>query len=388
MNRKKKVLLLTSRIPYPPIAGDKLKSYNLLRILSKHYSVYLVVITDEIFDSKIEKELAKYTIEYKLFLKPKYRCYLNTVKSLFNRLPLQVNYYCFKDVQKYINDISKNMDFSVCTLIRTSKYLENYKGKKYLDMVDSIALNYYRSKKKVESFFWKLIYTIEVKRLFNYEKKVVKEFDNTFYVNKFESVYWASFGRTTWIPNGVSENLLKYEKYNDNYKNCIVFFGKMDYQPNVDAVLWFVDNVLKKINKNITFLIVGTNPHKKISRLTKLFDNIKVTGFVSDPYEILKSSLLVVAPMQTGGGIQNKVLESMALGTINIVSSLAAKPIVGAIDREHLLISDNPDEIADLINDIFQNRNKYNYLKLNAKRLIEEHYTWENYELKLLQTLK
>jgi len=384
---KKKVLLVTSRLPYPPVGGDKLKSYNLLKILSKHYDVYLVTITDETLDLETENELTKFALKTKVFVKSKYLFYLNALNFLFNKLPIQVNYYYFRDVQDYIDEISKDMDIAISTLVRTSKYLKDFKQTKYLDMVDSIGLNYLRSKENVKSFFWKNIYNIETNRLLNYEQKSITKFDNTFFVNKYETEYWSKFGSTTWIQNGVDEKLLQYNKKNNKYKNCISFFGKMDYQPNIDAVMWFVNNIFKDINKNIKFIIVGTKPTSDILELRKLYSNIEVTGFIDDPYEILNSSLLVVAPMQTGGGIQNKILESMALGTINIVSSLGAKPIIGANCNEHLFISDSSHEIAELINKIYDNPIKYDFIKENAKKIIEEVYTWKNYEKKLLQMI-
>jgi glycosyltransferase involved in cell wall biosynthesis len=388
VNKKQKVLLITSRLPYPPIGGDKLKSYNLLKILSKHYDVYLVTVTDEILDPETERELNKFTFKTRVFTKLKYEFYLNALKFLFNKLPIQVNYYYFNDVKNYIDEISNDIDFAISTLVRTSEYLKNFKQVKYLDMVDSIGLNYQRSKENVKSFFWRSIYEIETERLLSYERKCIANFNNTFFVNKFETEYWSQFGKTTWIPNGVDEKLLQYNKKNDKYKDYIAFFGKMDYQPNIDAVIWFVNNVFKDINKNIKFIIVGTKPTSKILELTKVYDNIEVTGFIDDPYEILNSSLLVIAPMQTGGGIQNKILEAMALGTINIVSSLGAKPIVGANHNEHLLISDNPHEIVEFVNDIYENPTNYDFIKENSKKIIEQNYTWKNYEVKLLEMLK
>lgn len=388
MNKKQKVLLITSRLPYPPIGGDKLKSYNLLKILSKHYDVYLVTVTDEILDPETERELNKFTFKTRVFTKLKYEFYLNALKFLFNKLPIQVNYYYFNDVKNYIDEISNDIDFAISTLVRTSEYLKNFKQVKYLDMVDSIGLNYQRSKENVKSFFWRSIYEIETERLLSYERKCIANFNNTFFVNKFETEYWSQFGKTTWIPNGVDEKLLQYNKKNDKYKDYIAFFGKMDYQPNIDAVIWFVNNVFKDINKNIKFIIVGTKPTSKILELTKVYDNIEVTGFIDDPYEILNSSLLVIAPMQTGGGIQNKILEAMALGTINIVSSLGAKPIIGANHNEHLLISDNPHEIVEFVNDIYENPTNYDFIKENSKKIIEQNYTWKNYEVKLLEMLK
>jgi len=378
--KKEKVLYLTSRLPYPPVGGDKLRTYNILKILAKKYDVNLVVITDEVMDNETEIALQKYTQELKVFSKPKYRFYINTLKFLINSLPLQVNYYYFNDVQKHIDNVLEKVDLCVSNLVRTTQYLENTSKPKYLDMVDSIGLNYQASKEHVVSFFWKSIYNVETDRLLTYEKNCVKNFTNTFLVNKYESEYWSKFGNVTWVPNGVNKELFTYDKKDNKYSNHIAFFGKMDYQPNVDAVMWFIDNVLKDIDKNLKFIIIGTRPNQHILELSTKYDNIEITGFVDDPFEILNSVLTVVAPMQTGGGIQNKILESMALGTINIVSSLGAKPIVGAEDKEHLFVCDNGSDVSKLINDIYKDKDKYQYIKNNSRNLIKKCYTWEECE--------
>ncbi len=172
-----------------------------------------------------------------------------------------------------------------------------------------------------------------------------------------------------------------------NIKTTYVSFGKMNYQPNIDAVMWFVENVLPLINKNLKFCIIGAYPTKEIKGLEKKYKKIVVTGFLDDPYEILKSSLCVVAPMQTGGGIQNKILECMALGTINIVSSLAAKPI-GGIHGEHFLVIDRPEEIAQTINDIYANPHKYEHIKINSREFIKNNFTWTIYENKLMKIIQ
>lgn len=376
-----------SRFPYPPIGGDRLKNYNLLKILIKYFDVHLVVVTDEIVEDSYIKDLSDFVTTQKIFKKRKSQSYFNALKSLVMREPIQVAYYYFSDVKEYINQEIKNkdIDFAISTLIRTAKYLDNVDIPKYLDMVDSIGLNYKRSQKNVKSIFWKLIYKIETPLLLDYEKRYIHSFDNTFLVNKEETEYWSQFGKTTWIPNGVNEMLFEYTKTKSQYKNYIAFFGNMLYQPNIDAVLWFVDNVFIHLDKEIKFIIVGQKPKKVIRDLAIKYKNIEVTGFVADPYEILNSVFAVVAPMRTGGGIQNKILECMALGKVNIVSSLGADPIYGAKNNEHFLVADESDQWIKTINDVFNNPQRYKQIEKNVKQFMKENFTWENYEKKLLE---
>jgi glycosyltransferase involved in cell wall biosynthesis len=384
----KKILFLTSRLPYPPVGGDRLKNYWLLKILSKHFKVHLVSITDQDVPKEFYDWANDLGLTYKLFQKDKRQFYLNTLKGFFtNTLPLQVNYYYFKDVQKYIDEIYQEYDLLFATLIRTAKYFFNKKKPKILEITDSIGLNYLRSYQRTTSLKWKIIYRIESKRLLDFEKYCIEGYDKTLFVNKEERDFFNQPSKTEWLPNGVNEALLIYEKYDHRFENYIAFFGKMDYQPNIDAVLWFVENVLPHLNRDLKFIVVGAYPKKIIQDLPKKFKNVEVTGYVGDPYLILKSCLCVVAPMQTGGGIQNKILESMALGTINIVSSLAAKPI-GAEHGKHFLVCDDPKEMANIINNIYENPKNFETLKKNAREFIMNNFTWTSYEKKLLNVIE
>jgi len=385
---KKKILFLSSRLPYPPIGGDRLKNYWLLKTLSKHFMVNLVSITENEIPKDFYEWAKDIGLDYKVFYKNKKNFFFNVLKGLLtNTLPLQVNYYYFKNVQDYIGSIYIDYNLLFAVLIRTAMYVINIDKPKILDLADSIGLNYLRSIDQTTSPKWKILYSIEGNRLIKFEKHAIQNFNKSLFFNKDEKDYFDMPQKTEWIPHGVDEKLFTYDNKNDKYKNYVAFFGKMNYQPNVDAVLWFVKNVLPYLNKSIKFIIVGAYPAKVIQNLIKKFPNIEVTGFINDPYLILKSSLCIVSTMQTGGGIQNKILESMALGTINIVASLAAKPI-GAEHGKHFLVCDDPKDIADIINEIYENPKNFQFLKVNAKEFIKNNFTWSIYEKRILEIIE
>lgn len=381
----KNVLLISSRFPYPPLGGDKLKTYNLILILAKQYHIHFVAITSEkITDAGLDfckKNFASYNI----FYKHRFQHILSTVKTLWNGKPLQVNYYYFQDVQQYIDSRINHCDFTMNVLVRTAEYVLNYNKPKILDMVDSIGLNYQKSSNKVTSWYWRLLYKFEANRLLTYEKQCVIAYDHTLFVNKQECEHYQSYGKTVWIPNGVNENLFTYNEFDAKYNSSIVFFGKMDYQPNIDAIKWFMHNVWDKVHKEITLYIVGLNPTDDIKKLQS--DRVVVTGFMSDPYIVLNSCLAIVAPMQTGGGIQNKILEAMALGGIVLTTSLGARPIVGAQHQQHFLVEDDGKKQAEILNDILANRERYQKIKKYAKNIVIQQYTWQHYETELIALL-
>lgn len=382
---KKNLLYITSRFPYPPLGGDKLKSYNMLKILSKQYNINFVSIIDRKLTKQDIDFCKKYFYKFKIYRKNKFFYALNILKSVLTFQSLQVNYYYFKDIQRYINKQIDECDLVLNTLIRTSKYVLSVNKPKFLDIVDSIYLNYFASIKNVKSLFWKIIYIYENKKIFHYEKKCVQKYDITFFVNKKEAQFWSKFGKTTYIPNGVNENIFMYKKTSDNFKNCIIFFGKMDYQPNIDAVVWFIQNVFYKLNNDIKFIIIGLNPSKTLYKYKS--NRIIITGYIQDPYNTIKNSLLCVAPMQTGGGIQNKILETMALGKITLISSFVAHSIQNVTHKKELLIATTPNEYIDLINEIYLNYDKYKYIEKNAIKFIKDNFNWQLYGDKLLSML-
>ena len=387
------LLLILSRFPYPPIGGDKLKSYHLINILYKHFSLHLVCITNQPLQPEQEIFCKKYFATYKVFFKPRYKHLLGVFKNLLSPMPLQVHYYFFNDVAQEIEDKAKQCNIIINTLVRTSPYVLNLRTRaiKVLDIVDSIYLHYLRSKHKTKSLIYQVLYTLETRRLQKYEQLCVSNYDLSLFVNHAEASHYKLYGAVACLPNGVDSRLfdvaanpsLQYK-----YKHTLAFCGKMNYRPNIDAILWFIQNVLPLLRNKISILIIGANPTKELLKIQASFPNrIEITGFLEDVHTPIASCMASIAPMQTGGGIQNKILEAMALGQIVFTTTLGASPISQAKHNKHLLVFDEPQAMAEGINNLFDNANLYSHIKQNAKDLIKRHYTWDHYETSLLQSI-
>lgn len=378
-----KCLLILPRPIFPLVSGYSLKNYNLIRILKRQYQLHLVIIFDE--------ELSKEEIDYYQFLNiqvtlhriPRWRSYINAMFGLLSTKPLQVCYYYDKHLQRNIKTRLESSDILIGALVRTRAYLDSatkLSGKIIVfDMVDSVALNYQRSKNKTKSLFWRILYGIEGKRLLRYEQKWIEESSVTYLFNQDEQEYWSKYGNVKWLPHGVNDKLFTYDQCDGTWENSVVFVGKMSYQPNIDAVLWYMEYVHKQIGEQIPLVIVGAYPTENIKNKAKEFPNITVTGYVEDPYLYVNSAMAVVAPMQTGGGIQNKVLEGMALGKVNVISSLAAKPIVYGTDGVHFLVANRAEEYVRILMDIRENKERYQGIGRQARQLIQTWFTWERY---------
>ncbi len=387
MSARPSILLLASRLPYPPIGGDRLKNYNLLKILSKNYDVHFVAITEAEPSREALEFLSATTVRFKLFRKSKLEFWRAALRSLVNELPLQVNFYYFKDVQRYIDSVASDADVVYSTLIRTVRYVEHVQAPKILEIADSLGLNYKHSLDGAHSWLWKQIYRFETERLLRYEAKALDMFRTTLFFNRDELAYFDRPDRTRWIPHGTNECLLTHFETDDAYRNSVVFFGKMDVQHNIDAVIWFCKNVLRHLRKGLRFVIAGANPSRKVRLLARNYPNVEVCGFLKAPYSVLKASVCVVAPMQTGAGIQNKILESLALGTVVVMTSKPARAIVGARHGHEFMVADDAREMGTVINRISTSGEAFDRIRENAREFIRDNFTWQRYAHELAEVL-
>lgn len=375
-------LLLLPRRLFPLVSGYSLKNYNLIEILSRNYNLTLLVIDHGEFTSEEKEFYTGHCCSYILIQYKKIKSYINIFKAFWGKEPLQANFLYDKKIQKKIDLLIEDNRVIIAGLIRMAKYINNSRKPNktmVFDMVDSIGLNYIKSKEATNSIFWKIFYSVEAPRLLNYEQLSIGKNDITYLFNSSETKYWEKAGNVFCLPHGVNSQLFTYSSRIEGYENAVAFIGKMNYQPNVDAVLWYIKHVHSVLCSDTPLVIVGAYPTDEIKQLAGQYRNITVTGFVEDPYIYLNSCMALIAPMQTGGGIQNKVLEGMALGKNNIISSLAAKPIIGAKDKIHFLIADTPEQYISTIKGLKLKKDELSVIGAHARELILKHYTWSCY---------
>lgn len=385
---KKKILITIPRMPFPLNSGGRIAIYDSLKILSKKYELTLVIIDDNKSNIEYLNEMKAISEEVYFFSKSKFKCYINSFWGLIQGKPLQVGYFYFRDIQEIVNNLSLNKDLFFSFMIRTSLYGLGLNLRKINYSIDSMYLNYRNSLNNTTSFLWKIIYRIEIPLLFKIEKQHILNYNLTTFVNKEESKFWEQFGKTLNLPHGVSSNILNLTSHDNKYNNTVTFIGRMDYQPNIEAVLWFAKNVLINLNKEINFLVIGGFASPEIIQLENDHDNIKILGFVEDPYVIIRSSICNVAPMQSGGGLQTKILMSMAVESIVIMSKLSSSAIEGIKNDFNAIIEDNPLKIAEKINMIYTKPDMFSKMRIEAKKLIENHYSNDVIENKMNEIIK
>lgn len=184
----KKVLFISSRPIYPITGGDQIRTAQQLEYLSKRYKVDVIYIkTTSLFD-RTKENLPSINRVFDVYV-PTYKCYLQTLRFLFNKLPLQVNYYYHQTVARIIKERIKDYDMVFCNNIRTAEYVINYTDiYKCMDFVDAISMNYEKAK-VVAKGIKKLIYSIDYKRTQIYEQKVLRHFDRCAVISNIDQNY-------------------------------------------------------------------------------------------------------------------------------------------------------------------------------------------------------
>lgn len=391
----KTILVLTPRLPYPVIGGDKLRIYNICDYLyKKGHRLTLVSFVE----GQKEAELARIHTARKIFSKvltrelPKYKSYVGALRALLTGWPLQVGYFWSKEMVDSVNQeiASGEYDVALVHLIRMAPYVARKNIRKILEMTDAISLNYSRIRGRKKKGFWGFIYGLEGKRVRRYEQECLERFDEVVVVSSTDKDYLVNNSRNNFsskisvIPNGVAEDLIKFQPLEYD-PNLIIFIGNLRSYQNQDAVFFFLEEIYSLIRKQlplVKFRIIGAEPPLKLTKLNRI-EGIEVTGEVDKVLDYAQRAAVSVAPLRIGAGIQNKILESLAMGIPVVTTSVAALGIEGARNKEQFLVADTPEEFASSVLRIIKDASLRDKLSRSGKEFVKNHHSWsgqlENY---------
>ncbi len=379
-----KILIITPRIPYPPFRGDKLKVYNLAKLLSNNNSVTILTFLRNNSQKKDLVNLEKHGIQIEVVKFSIFGSLLQTFLAIFGNLPFQAAFFKSSKMEKKVVEKVKAGDFDVIYyhLIRSAQYLySNKTGSKPLnviDFTDDVSLYLKRFAEIEANPIKRYFINIEQKRIEKYER-IAEKFHSLFICSDVDKNFLINKGinkNVNILPNGIDIEYFYSEKQSFE-KNRIVFTGNMPYYANYDAALYFSKDIFPLVLKKIPeseFYIVGQKPPQKIKMLKS--KNIFVTGFVKDiKLEYLKSAVNV-APMRFGAGTLNKVIESIALGVPVVATSMA----VGGLPKElnkYIFVADDPEDFAKKIIYIIQNPIIRFEMMEEGKKIIREKLNWK-----------
>lgn len=377
-----KIGVLLSRFPYPLEKGDKLRAYHQIKALSKNHEIYLCALNVGKIDKASIEKLKPYCKEIKVIRLTRFSILINLAYSLiFSKLPLQVAYFFNRRAKKSIIGFFENMKIEhlYCQLIRVAEYVKDYKNvPKTLDYMDALSRGMMR-RLEISSFYLKPFIRIENTRLKRYEHFIFSSFDHKSIISEQDRdfIVHADNQDIIIIRNGVDQKFFHPRDGVDKSFE-LLFTGNMSYPPNVDGVDFLVKEILPlvwKTHPKVKLVIAGANPSPKVKALAS--EKVEVTGWVDDIRDYYAAAKVFVAPMKIGSGLQNKLLEAMAMKLPSITTSLANNALK-AVPNEDILIGNNAVEISNHIISLLDNQQKADQLAEKGLDFVSKNYNWEN----------
>jgi len=380
-----KLLVLLPRVPYPLEKGDKLRAFYQIKELSKYHDIYLIALQDTPLHDEALEKIKSYCKEVYLFKLSWFSKCWGITRAFFKGLPMQCGYFysskAKRKIEKLINKI--HPDHIYCFMIRMAEYVKHHKHHKTLDYQDVLSIGMKRRSEKAP--FWKKpIFLYEYQALKRYEKNIFHHFTNKIIITNIDRdlIHHPHRQYIQVIPNGIDFERfahIKKEKVHD-----LIFAGNMSYPPNIDAALFLVKSIFPKLLAkfpDLKLCICGANPAPTIKALAS--ENITVTGWVDEMAEYYAQSKIFIAPMHLGTGLQNKLLEAMAMKLPCVTSPLAGKPLEGALHHNDLLICNNVNDYVEATSKLLNDEDFYHTIAENGYQFVKTNYDWEEIGKKL-----
>ncbi|SMF94735.1 sugar transferase, PEP-CTERM/EpsH1 system associated [Methylomagnum ishizawai] len=336
----KDILFLAHRIPFPPNKGDKIRSFHWLKYLSESYRVHLGAFVDDPEDLRHIPEVECYCAGTCLLpLHPKL-AKLRGLKGLVSGAALSIPYYADRRMSAWVDGLLARTQVAGILVFSSAmaQYAEPHPAVPcivdFVD-VDSDKWRQYAGNKPWPTAW---IYRREAKKLLDFDRRVAAHATHALFVSEHEAGLFKTLApevaaRVRALENGVDTDYFNPgQDYPNPYPEDVkplVFTGAMDYWANVDAVAWFADAVwpaLRRECPQARFYVVGSRPTAAVAALGRR-DGIVVTGAVPDVRPYLHHARCAVAPLRIARGIQNKVLEALALAKPVLASSPAMEGI-------------------------------------------------------------
>ena len=382
------ILYLVHRLPYPPNKGDKVRSYNLLKHLARQHRVYLGTFIDDPDDERHVATVRALCADVHVARLDPRLARILSLRSLLGREALTLGYYRSSALRNWVDETCRrrHIDTAVIFSSAMAQYLD--KQPRIPTVIDFVDVDSAKWTQYAPRHRWPLswLYRREGKLLLDYERRMAARASRSFFATDNEVALFAQKApecrvRVQTMGNGVDAEYFSADDMRPSPfardELPMVFTGAMDYLPNVDAATWFAADVLPGLLERwpaTRFYIVGRSPAAEVLALAS--DRIVVTGTVDDVRPYLQHAAAVVAPLRIARGIQNKVLEAMAMSR-PVIASAACASAVDAVAGQELLTATSPEEYVAAISQVLEAPETATAMGRAARQRVIERYTWE-----------
>lgn len=381
------LLFLSHRVPFPPDKGEKIRAWHLLAHLAKTYRVHLGCLVDDPRDRDHLGELCRICARVGGFDVRAAAQKLRALAGMRRGRPLTADVFFHPGLHRWVNDSLSAHPIDTLFIYSSgmAPYADGCRAPlRILDMVD-VDSEKWRDYAGHCGWPLRALYRREAATLLALERRAAAQFDTTLFVSEAEASRFIALApecrqKIGWLENGVDLDRYsparKFERPFAAGTINFAFTGTMDYWPNADAVGWFARNVMPLVARRypVHFHIVGARPGAAVRQLASL-PRVQVTGRVPDVRPFIAHADAVVAPLRVARGIQNKVLEAMAMGRPVVATPQAFEGLRAAPDRE-LLVRSTPEQFAQGLLDIIDGR--FPGLGAAARDAVERDYRWSH----------
>jgi glycosyltransferase involved in cell wall biosynthesis len=392
--RRTKLLVLTSRFPYPVVGGDRLRLYRICVELAKDHELTLLSLCDDRADLDAVVPDDGVFARVERFYLPAWRSWAASLAAIPSRTPLQVAYYRLGRFSVRARELAASHDGVLAHLIRTGAAVADLPGPKFLELTDAISLNYERAKSASSRHRLDprtIAYRLETGRLKPFEQRIVERFDRSFLVSDVDLDHLFASGdprrdQVLVVGNGVDTDALAYDFAPEG--TDVAFIGNLASLQNFDAALHFASDVLPLVRRarpGTRFRVVGRIDSDDAARLAAL-DGVDVTGEVDSVADAVRGAGVGVASLRIGAGVQNKVLEYFALGLPCVSTPLALEGF-GAQEGRELLVAESAEAQARAVLRLLDDRPLAERIARSARDYVERHHSWAQVLAPLRRTI-
>ena len=386
-----RLLFLTARLPYPPTRGDRLRAYHFLRVLSQEHRITLLSFIGDESEAGNLNPLRAFCEDIQLVHRAPWQSALGAAAGAWRPLPLQALYYRSPVMRGAVDRLLERGQFDAVYvhLFRMAQYVSNrFHPYRILDLTDAISGEVARSLPYRDPL-WRLIYRLELPRIYRYERQMVGHFDETWLISEAEREAVAAAvgagvagdGRPPpnlrVVPNGVET-----ERYRPQVRPAsqpaLVFVGHMGVFHNIDAAERLAETILPRVRETLPTArldLIGAEPVARVRALAGR-PGVRVLGHVVDLNAALNEATVFVAPLRFAAGVQNKVLEAMAAG-LPVVTTAEVNAGLRATPGEHLLLAEDDEDVALATTALLGDAAERVRLGQAGRAFVLENFRWE-----------
>lgn len=379
------ILYVTHRVPWPPDRGDRIRTWNILKHLSRSADVDLICLADEPVTEETRAALSRVTRRLAIIPHSGRKRYIKGALSLAIGRTVTEGLFDCRNLALTVQQWAQQSQYTGA--MASSSGIARYVMEPILDDVPNVWIDLIDvdSQKWIDyaasaSLPMSVVYGMEGRRLRKLETRLASECDRLLVVSEAERQLFNDFCPTApvqAIGNGVDTDYFVPSDRKVTPHSC-VFVGVLDYLPNSDAVKWFSEHIWSEVRARFpdaVFRIVGKNPTSEVLALNDV-PGIEVVGPVPDVRPWLHRSACVVVPLRIARGVQNKVLEAMACGRALVCSSSPLKGL--AVEPGlHLLQADTVDEWVGALTTVFEDQYRAEELGMAASAWVQINHRWK-----------